>query len=70
MAKDKGFRYAGLQYGGECWGGNKMGKYGKRPDSECNMKCRKDKGRICGAGWRNNIFDLQNVKTTVKPVVK
>jgi hypothetical protein len=47
-----------MQYRGECWGGNSMGKHGKRPDSECNMKCKKDKSRMCGAGWRNNIFKL------------
>jgi len=29
QAKDAGFRYAGLQYSGECWAGNdKIGKYG------------------------------------------
>jgi len=32
------------------------------------MKCKKDKGRICGAGWRNNIFNLENVKKTKKTV--
>ena len=47
-----------MQYRGECWGGNSMGKHGKRPDSECNMKCKKDNSRMCGAGWRNNIFKL------------
>jgi hypothetical protein len=62
MAKDAGYRYAGLQYRGECWAGNRYGKHGKRPDRECNMKCRKDGSRTCGAGWRNEVFDLRNVK--------
>ena len=53
-----------MQYRGECWVGNSMGKYGKRPDSECNMKCRHDSSRICGAGWRNSIFNLDGVKKT------
>jgi len=26
------------------------------------MNCRKDKGRKCGAGWRNSIFRLDAVK--------
>lgn len=47
-----GFKYAGLQYGGECWAGNTFGKYGKRPDSECNMPCKLDKKRSCGGSWR------------------
>lgn len=53
-----------MQYRGECWAGNKYGKHGKRPDSECNMRCKKDNSRTCGAGWRNEIFDLNSVKKT------
>ena len=59
LAMDRGFKYAGLQYGGQCFAGNEMGKYGKRPDSECNMPCRNDKSRNCGAGWRNSVFRLE-----------
>jgi hypothetical protein len=47
-----------MQFRGECWAGNSRGKYGKRPDSECNMKCKHDSKRWCGAGWRNNVFKL------------
>jgi len=64
MAKDRGFKYAGLQYRGECWAGNAYGKHGKRPDSECNMKCKKNPSRTCGAGWRNEIFNVEGVKKT------
>lgn len=53
-----GYKFAGLQYGGECWAGNSLGKYGKRPDSECKMKCRRDPGRNCGAGWRNSVYRM------------
>jgi hypothetical protein len=42
-----------------------MGKHGKRPDSECNMRCRHDNSRWCGAGWRNNIFKLKIVKKEI-----
>jgi len=28
MARDKGFKYAGLQNGNECWVGNDFGKHG------------------------------------------
>lgn len=57
-----------MQYRGECWAGNSMGKYGKRPDSECNMKCKKDNSRICGAGWRNSIFKLVVTPAVYKPI--
>jgi hypothetical protein len=58
LAMDGRYQYVGMQYRGECWAGNSMGKHGKRPDSECNMRCRHDNSRWCGAGWRNNIFKL------------
>ena len=61
-AQRKGFIFAGLQFRGECWAGNDHGKYGQKPDSECNMECKKDKGRMCGAGWRNSIFSIPVVE--------
>jgi hypothetical protein len=61
MAMDGGFKYVGMQYRGECWAGQKVGKYGKRPDKECNMKCRHDNSRMCGGGWRNSVFELKIV---------
>jgi len=73
LAKMRGFKYASLQASGYCFGDNRFGKYGKRPDSECNQKCRNDKGRICGAGWRNSVFKVDTVKirwgNTHKPVM-
>jgi hypothetical protein len=32
------------------------------------MKCKKDKSRICGGGWRNSVFNLDGVKKTVVAV--
>jgi hypothetical protein len=58
---DGGHKYVGMQYAGECWVGAKVGKYGKRPDKECNMPCKKDNSRTCGAGWRNSVFELKIV---------
>jgi hypothetical protein len=58
MAMDAGFQYAGMQYGGECWAGNSVGKYGKRPDKECTMKCKYDNKRQCGGRLIQNIFKL------------
>ena len=59
LARDKGFKYVGMQYRGECWAGNSYGKYGKLPDNQCNMKCRYDNSRWCGGGWKQNIFKLR-----------
>jgi hypothetical protein len=57
----KGFKFAGLQYGGTCWGGNSFGKHGQKSDDECNMECTDDKGRMCGAGWRNSVFSFEGM---------
>jgi len=62
MAKRAGYRYASLQHGGQCFASNSFGKYGKRPDRECRMRCARDKGRFCGAGWRNSVFRITGVR--------
>lgn len=54
-----------MQYSGECWAGNKFGRYGRRPQRECNKRCRHDRGRMCGGTWRNSVFAL---KKTYKPI--
>jgi len=70
-AKKRGFKFVGLQYGGECWAGNKPGKYGKRSNGECNMNCKSNGQRKCGGTWRNMIYDLRKAYRSVageKPV--
>jgi hypothetical protein len=54
-AKAQGLTYAGLQYGGWCFGGNSLG-YVKVSDSECDMPCDADTSQICGGSWRNSIY--------------
>jgi len=48
MAAKQGFKYAGMQYGRECYGGNEYGAYGKADASECNMPCNRDSSFNCG----------------------
>lgn len=55
-AKARGFKYIGHQYGGECFMSNEFGKYGQANDSDCNMACRLEADLICGGGWRNSIW--------------
>lgn len=57
-AKAKGFKYIGLQYGGECWMGNKFGRFGQYPDTACTMKCHLEKNVICGGSWRNSVYSV------------
>lgn len=54
-ARARNLAYAGLQYGGQCYGGNSPGKT-KVADSECNMPCAANAGETCGGTWRNSVY--------------
>ena len=63
MAIEKGYKYAGLQNGKECWVGNTFGKHGKVAEKECSERCVKDKSRFCGTDYRNNIYSMADDTT-------
>lgn len=62
------YRYAGVEYGRECWCGNALnlaGNAGATPganvsDAQCNFPCPGNSSEFCGAGNRLNLyyFDL------------
>ncbi|XP_078694695.1 uncharacterized protein LOC144923752 isoform X2 [Branchiostoma floridae x Branchiostoma belcheri] len=51
-----GYRYAGLQYGKECFCGDSFGRFGAAPESECDTPCTGDAAETCGGNWRNSIY--------------
>jgi hypothetical protein len=54
-ARQAGYAYAGLQYGGECWAGNQLG--GTRvSDDQCSATCTADSHEKCGGTWLNSIW--------------
>jgi len=55
LAKASGYKYAGVQYGVQCFAGNTMG-YTELPASSCNMPCTADPNEICGGTWSNSIY--------------
>ena len=55
LVRNSGYAFAGLQYGGYCFGGNSIG-YDKLGDGSCDMPCEADPSEICGAAWRNSIY--------------
>jgi len=57
--KRRGFVYAGMQNGSQCFCGNKLG-YQKRTDRECNRKCPGRSKFKCGGSWRNSIWATGN----------
>jgi hypothetical protein len=57
---------AGVQYGSYCFCGNSYGRYGKAPESECNMPCSGDPNIKCGGTWRNSVYRTnQNAVSTL-----
>jgi WSC domain len=58
----KGYRYAGAEYGSQCWCGNDVLKSGDGKggvmvsEGECVMKCAGDTSEWCGAGNRLSVW--------------
>ncbi|KAI1848042.1 hypothetical protein JX266_006155 [Neoarthrinium moseri] len=52
-----GFRYAGLEYGRECWCGNALHGGGFVGEAECSFVCAGDAGAQCGAGNRLTLYE-------------
>ncbi|KAH8846243.1 hypothetical protein MCOR01_003446 [Pyricularia oryzae] len=56
--KAKNYKYAGLQYGGECWcsAADMPPSALPAPLSDCSMTCRDNKTEFCGGNSRNNVY--------------
>jgi len=50
----KGFKYAGTQYGSQCFCGMTYGKYGK--SNACSMPSAGNPDEICGGFWANSVY--------------
>lgn len=57
--RQRGHRFAALQYGGQCFCGDTYGRYGRAPDNECGMPCRRNGRNRCGGEWRNLVYPSQ-----------
>ena len=51
FCSERGFRFAATEAGGQCFCGNSYGKYGKLPESRCNMVCSGNPSEKCGGWW-------------------
>jgi hypothetical protein len=58
-AKAHNLAYAGVQYGGQCFGGNTLG-YSHVATSDCNMPCSANPGELCGGPWRNGVYSTSS----------
>ena len=55
LADQSGLRYAGTEYGSECWAGNEL----RAPLSNatwCTMVCSGNVGELCGGGSRLSLY--------------
>ncbi|CAN8102201.1 unnamed protein product [Discula destructiva] len=48
------FVYAGLEYGNECWCGNKLGNV--KPQGTCNLPCAGNSSETCGGSFSLDLF--------------
>ena len=52
--REKGFRFAGVEYGQSCLCGNSYDRYG--PADNCDMQCTGDQSKICGGFNANSVY--------------
>ncbi|XP_072520960.1 sialate:O-sulfotransferase 2 [Salminus brasiliensis] len=55
---ERGYMYAGLEFGAECYCGHKI-QAANVSDSECNMECKGEKSNLCGGANRLSIYRLE-----------
>ncbi|KAI5360847.1 putative carbohydrate-binding WSC, glyoxal oxidase, galactose oxidase/kelch, beta-propeller [Septoria linicola] len=66
-----GYTLAGVEYAGECYCDNYLGKAGTlASEDDCNMPCNGNASEFCGAGNRLNLYASGTTKPTTKPVSK
>jgi hypothetical protein len=51
-----GYKYAAVQYGIQCYGGNDISAYVEQ--GTCNTPCAGNSDQICGGGCANSIYQL------------
>jgi len=58
ICAQRGFKYAGVQYGESCLCGNSFGRYG--PANNCTMSCTGYPEQICGGYASNAVYEIYN----------
>ncbi|KAL2064374.1 hypothetical protein VTL71DRAFT_4868 [Oculimacula yallundae] len=69
LSKCYNYKYAGVEYGQECWCGNTLNTVGdgsapsaNLTDSKCNFKCPGNSSEFCGVGGAMNLYYFDFVK--------
>lgn len=58
LCEDKGFNYAGVEYGEECYCGNSIPATIAYSASSCSMACKGDSTETCGGDWALDLYEL------------
>ncbi|TDL22718.1 hypothetical protein BD410DRAFT_839430 [Rickenella mellea] len=51
-----GYKYAGVEYAGECWCDNSIQNGGASTTTGCDMTCKGDSTELCGGTNHLNVF--------------
>lgn len=54
----RGYLYAGLEFGAECYCGHKI-QATNVSEAECDMGCKGERGSVCGGANRLSVYRLQ-----------
>uniref|UniRef100_W5MEU6 WSC domain containing 1 n=1 Tax=Lepisosteus oculatus TaxID=7918 RepID=W5MEU6_LEPOC len=60
-----GYLFAGLEYGAECYCGNRITSPSTR-DEECNLDCKGEKGSVCGGVGRLSVYKVEDLHPGAK----
>ncbi|XP_068767256.1 sialate:O-sulfotransferase 2 isoform X2 [Struthio camelus] len=55
---ERGYLYAGLEFGAECYCGHKI-QAANASEAECNMECKGERGNACGGANRLSVYRLE-----------
>lgn len=56
--KRRRFKFAGVQYAGQCWCGSQIKESLIAPASDCYIPCDRNLSVRCGGPWRNSVYNL------------
>uniref|UniRef100_A0A8B9Q7J9 WSC domain containing 1 n=1 Tax=Apteryx owenii TaxID=8824 RepID=A0A8B9Q7J9_APTOW len=62
---ERAYTYAGLEYGAECYCGNKLPTTASKPE-ECNSECKGEKGSVCGGVNRLSVYRVEDLRAGAK----
>jgi hypothetical protein len=62
IAAAKGYSFAGVQDGHQCWAGNDPGAT-KAAETSCNMPCTANTKETCGGEWFNSVYAVGGISS-------